>query len=211
MILNVYKPIGFTSYDVVKKIKNILNVKVGHGGTLDPFAEGVLIVGTGPDTKRLSEFSSQDKTYVATLVLGKTTDTLDPEGEVSIIKEIPNLSELKIKKIMKKFLGEIYQTPPMYSAKKINGVRLYKLARKNITIERKPIIVKILSLELLSYDKPELKFKVSCSKGTYIRTLGNDIALKLGTVGYLNKLVRTNIGDYDIKDSLKIEEIKIEC
>ncbi|MAK02445.1 MAG: tRNA pseudouridine(55) synthase TruB [Rickettsiales bacterium] len=211
MILNVYKPIGFTSSDVVKKIKNILNVKVGHGGTLDPFAEGVLIVGTGPDTKRLAEFSSKDKTYIATLVLGKTTDTLDPEGEVSIIKKIPNLSELKIKKIMKKFLGEIYQTPPMYSAKKINGVRLYKLARKNITIERKPIIVKILSLELLSYDKPELKFKVSCSKGTYIRTLGHDIAQKLGTVGYLNKLVRTNIGDCDIKDSLKIEEIKIKC
>tara|TARA_S200000501_G_scaffold116663_1_gene109632 strand:- start:2164 stop:2799 length:636 start_codon:yes stop_codon:yes gene_type:complete len=211
MILNVYKPIGFTSYDVVKKIKNILNVKVGHGGTLDPFAEGVLIVGTGPDTKRLGEFSNKDKTYIATLVLGKTTDTLDPEGKVSIIKQIPNLSELKIKKTMRNFLGEIYQIPPMYSAKKINGVRLYKLARKNITIERKPIIVKIFSLEFISYSKPELIFKVSCSKGTYIRTLGNDIAKKLGTVGYLNKLVRTNIGDYDIKDSLKIEEIKIEC
>ena len=211
MILNVYKPTGFTSFDVVKKIKNIVDVKVGHGGTLDPFAEGVLIIGTGPDTKRLAEFSNKDKTYIATLVLGKTTDTLDPEGEINIIKKIPNLSKSKIKKIMGKFLGEIYQTPPMYSAKKINGVRLYKLARKNITIKRKPIVVKILSLELLSYNKPALKFKVSCSKGTYIRTLGKDIAQKLGTVGYLNKLVRTKIGEHNINDSLKIEEIKIKC
>ncbi len=211
MILNVYKPTGWTSFDVVKKIKNLLNEKVGHGGTLDPFAEGVLVIGTGSDTKNLGDISNKNKTYIATLVIGKTTSTLDIEGKISKTKNIPNLSENKIKKVLESFIGESYQTPPMYSAKKINGVRLYKLARKNISINRKPVIIKIFSINFLSYKKPELRFVVSCSKGTYIRVLGSDIAKKLGTIGYLNKLIRTNVGKYKIKNSLKIEEIKNKC
>ena len=211
MILNVYKPTGWTSFDVVKKIKNILNEKVGHGGTLDPFAEGVLIIGTGSDTKRLGEISIKEKSYIATLVLGKTTDTLDTEGKITNVREVPKLSENKIKKVLESFIGETYQIPPMYSAKKINGVRLYKLARKNISIDRKPNIVNIFSIKILSYNKNKLKFFVSCSKGTYIRVLGNDIAEKLGTVGYLNKLIRTNVGRYDIENALKIEDIIDRC
>lgn len=211
MILNVYKPTGWTSFDVVKKIKNILNEKVGHGGTLDPFAEGVLIIGTGSDTKRLGEISIKEKSYIATLVLGKTTDTLDTEGKITNVREVPKLSENKIKIVLESFIGETYQIPPMYSAKKINGVRLYKLARKNISIDRKPNIVNIFSIKILSYNKNKLKFFVSCSKGTYIRVLGNDIAEKLGTVGYLNKLIRTNVGRYDIENALKIEDIIDRC
>jgi len=211
VILNIYKPKGWTSFDVVKKIRNIINTKVGHGGTLDPFAEGVLIIGTGVDTKSLAKISNAEKSYIATLVLGEATDTLDIEGNYNIRKKIPKLSESKIKNVLKSFIGENCQIPPMYSAKKINGVRLYKLARKNIIIERKPIIVKIFSIKFLAYNKPELKFAVSCSKGTYIRVLGSDIADKLGTVGYLNKLIRTNVGKYKIKNSMKIEDIKDQC
>ena len=210
MILNVYKPVGWTSFDVVKKIKNILNVKVGHAGTLDPFAEGVLIVGTGSDTKLLGNIATNNKSYIATLILGKSTDTLDSEGEVNNIKKIPNLSECDIKNTLEKFKGQTYQTPPMYSAKKVNGVRLYKLARKNISVYRKPALINIFSIKFLSFDSPILKFSVSCSKGTYVRVLGSDIAKKLGTVGYLDRLIRTNVGKFNLDDSLKIEEIKIK-
>ena len=210
MILNVYKPVGWTSFDVVKKIKNILKVKVGHAGTLDPFAEGVLIVGTGSDTKLLGNIATKNKSYIATLVLGKSTDTLDSEGKINSIKKIPSLSKLDIKNTLEQFKGKTFQTPPMYSAKKVKGVRLYKLARKNISVYREPVLINIFSIKFLSFDSPILKFSLSCSKGTYVRVLGSDIAKKLGTVGYLDKLIRTKVGKFNLDDSLKVEEIKIK-
>tara|TARA_B110000116_G_C16661818_1_gene502123 strand:- start:243 stop:896 length:654 start_codon:yes stop_codon:yes gene_type:complete len=209
MILNVYKPKGWSSFDVVKKIRYIVKEKkVGHGGTLDPFAEGVLIIGTGADTKRLTKITSEDKSYHATLLLGKTTDTLDTEGEVIKEKPIPELDADTISKVLDTFSGITNQTPPMYSAKKVNGTRLYKLARKNITVKREPVQINIKTITLEEFTENTISFSLTCSKGTYIRVLGYDIALKLGTVGYLTGLIRTQIGHYRIDDSQSIKELE---
>ncbi|MEL1226514.1 MAG: tRNA pseudouridine(55) synthase TruB, partial [Candidatus Neomarinimicrobiota bacterium] len=149
MILNIYKPNGITSFGVVKKIRKIVGEKkVGHGGTLDPFAEGVLIIGTGSDTKELKRITDTDKTYTASIELGRTTNTLDPEGDVIEKKKIPRLSESKINKVLDSFLGVSMQTPPMFSAKKIGGVKLYELARKNIIVDREPSQINISSINL---------------------------------------------------------------
>tara|TARA_B000000557_G_scaffold182428_1_gene149062 strand:+ start:1835 stop:2488 length:654 start_codon:yes stop_codon:yes gene_type:complete len=205
MILNIYKPVNWTSFEVVKKVRKIINEKkVGHGGTLDPFAEGVLIIGTGKDTKKLTSITNNDKSYIATIKLGVLTDTLDTEGEIIQNKTIPKLDSEKVKDILKQFLGESYQIPPMYSAKKINGKRLYELARKNIKIKRKPIKIDIKDIDLIDFKNNTITFSITCSKGTYIRVLGKDIAEKLDTVGYLIKLIRTNVGTYNIKESQSI-------
>lgn len=209
MILNIYKPPGYTSFSIVKSVKYITSEKkVGHGGTLDPFAEGVLIIGTGKDTKKLSEITQEDKSYEASLSLGVTTSTLDPEGVVVKRKCIPTIEIKKINKILNSFKGKSIQIPPMYSAKKINGVRLYKLARKNIEIPREPINIFIHTISLIKYKNKQIVFNVKCSKGTYVRVLGKDIAEKLGTVGYLNKLVRISVGKFSIEDSIKIEDLR---
>ena len=209
MILNIYKPPGYTSFSIVKSVKYITSEKkVGHGGTLDPFAEGVLIIGTGKDTKKLSEITQEDKSYEASLSLGVTTSTLDPEGVVVKRKCIPTIEIKNINKILNSFKGKSIQIPPMYSAKKINGVRLYKLARKNIEIPREPINIFINTISLIKYKNKQIVFNVKCSKGTYVRVLGKDIAEKLGTVGYLNKLVRISVGKFSIEDSIKIEDLR---
>tara|TARA_B100001540_G_scaffold310963_1_gene329626 strand:- start:117 stop:770 length:654 start_codon:yes stop_codon:yes gene_type:complete len=206
VIINIDKPTGWTSFDVVKKVKKITkHKKVGHGGTLDPFASGVLIIGTESDTKKLTEVTNSDKAYEAQLELGKTTNTLDIEGEVINTKEIPEFDSLKIESVLNKFLGKQKQIPPMYSAKKHKGVRLYKLARKNITVEREDIEISIHNIELVDFTKNVIRFIVECSKGTYVRVLGKDIANKLKTVGYLTALKRTRVGDYLINDSLSID------
>ncbi len=206
MIINIDKPIGWTSFDVVKKVKKITkHKKVGHGGTLDPFASGVLIIGTELDTKKLTGITNSDKAYEAQLELGKTTNTLDTEGEIIRTKEIPEFDSGKIKSVLNKFLGKQKQKPPMYSAKKYKGVRLYKLARKNITVEREDIEISIHNIELVDFTKNIIRFIVECSKGTYVRVLGKDIANKLKTVGYLTALKRTRVGDYLINDSLSID------
>ena len=206
MIININKPIGWTSFDIVKKVKSITgHKKVGHGGTLDPFASGVLIIGTENDTKNLSEIAKSNKSYHAELLLGAKTNTLDPEGEVIDEKPIPKLNKNIIFKIMKTFKGRSKQIPPMFSAKKHKGVRLYKLARKNIEIERDKINIEIDDISLINYSENKITFNVSCSKGTYIRVLGSDIAEKLGTVGYLINLKRTRVGNHFIKDSKSIE------
>ena len=205
MIINIDKPTGWSSFDVVKKIKNITrHKKVGHGGTLDPFASGVLIIGTESDTKKLTKITNSDKAYVAKLELGKTTNTLDTEGEIIHSEEIPNLDSTKIKSILNKFLGKQKQKPPMYSAKKHKGVRLYKLARKNIEVERSYSDFVIHKIELLDFTKNVISFIVECSKGTYVRVLGKDIAKQLNTVGYLTALKRTRVGNYLLSDSLTI-------
>ena len=209
MIINIDKPIGWTSFDIVKKIKRITgHKKVGHGGTLDPFASGVLILGTERDTKNLSEISRSNKSYQAELLLGAKTNTLDPEGEIIDEKPIPRLNEHIILKILKNFEGRSKQMPPMFSAKKHKGVRLYKLARKNIEIQRSEINIEVDDISLINFSENKIIFNVSCSKGTYIRVLGSDIAEKLGTVGYLVNLKRTRVGNHFIKDSKSIENFE---
>ena len=211
MILNIYKPRGCTSFHVVKNIRRIINdKKVGHGGTLDPFAEGVLIIGTGKDTKKLSNIINDEKVYVAGLELGIKTDTLDPEGKIIVEKTVPVLTKDEIKTVLGLFLGESLQVPPMFSAKRINGQRLYKLARRNIKIKREPIKINISDIALIDYKENIITFSVRCSKGTYIRVLGKDIAEKLNTVGYLKSLKRTNVGQFSIKDSIKMESFEAE-
>jgi tRNA pseudouridine55 synthase len=209
MILNLHKPVGWTSFDVVKKVRSIIKEKkVGHGGTLDPFAEGVLIIGTGKDTKKLTSITSADKTYIARLCLGEITDTLDTEGQVIEAKPVPEINAADIHKVLDSFLGTSCQIPPMFSAKKVNGQRLYKLARKNIEVKREPVQINIKSIGLLDYLDHSLSFSITCSKGTYIRVLGKDIAEKLGTVGYLKSLVRMQVGPYSIDDSKTVEEFQ---
>ena len=205
----MHKPEGWTSFDLVKKIRSITKEKkVGHGGTLDPFAEGVLIIGTGKDTRNLSKVIDQRKSYQAVIQLGSQTDTLDTEGRVINTMPVPLLNRKELENILASFKGIYKHKPPMFSAKKINGTRLYKLARKNITIEREEIISKIYNIELNTFTDSLIDFSVTCSKGTYIRVLGSDIAEKIGTIGYLIKLVRTGIGDYKISDSISIHKFE---
>ena len=207
MILNINKPVGWTSFDVVKKIRFITKEKkVGHGGTLDPFAEGVLVIATGKDTKQLTEITGTDKSYIATIKLGEITNTLDTEGIIMEKKEIPSLNDDKIIKVLNTFLGETWQIPPMFSAKKIGGKRLYELARKNIEVKRESVLVDIKQIALLDYSTEKISFSVTSSKGTYIRVLGKDIAEKLGTVGYLQSLKRIKVGSFTITDSKSLNE-----
>ncbi len=209
MIINLNKPIGWTSFDVCKKVKSITKEKkVGHGGTLDPFASGVLVVGTGKDTKKLKDVSDEKKTYDATLLLGKTTDTLDLEGKVIKRKKVPILSEKTIKDALILFLGDYCQTPPMYSAKKVAGRKLYEYARKNIKVKREPVMLKIFSISLNNFDEKNISFSVECSKGTYVRVLAKDIAERLGTIGYLISLTRTKVGNYTLIKSQSIESFE---
>ena len=209
MIYNINKPIGWTSFDVVKKIRNITKLKkVGHGGTLDPFADGVLIIGVGKGTKLLTDIVNEKKSYNATLFLGEETDSLDKEGEIVKRKSVPKLNEDLVIKILNSFLGRYIQKPPMFSAKKVNGVRLYKLARKKIEVERDDQNCAIYDISLRGIENNIIEFAVTCSKGTYIRVLGSDIAKKIGTVGYLTKLTRTSIGKHSLSRSLTIKNFE---
>ena len=209
MIINIDKPIDWSSFDVVKKIRNITNhKKVGHGGTLDPFASGVLIIGTEIDTKTLTSISNSDKTYEAELELGRTTNTLDTEGSIVDEMQIPEIKSNILVSVLNSFLGSQKQQPPMYSAKKHKGTRLYKLARKNIEVDRKDVDININSIDLIDFNSNSIKFRVDCSKGTYVRVLGKDIAEKLGTVGYLTSLKRTKVGNYLVNDSISVESFQ---
>ena len=208
-IILIDKPAGWTSFDVVKKIKNIGRFKkVGHAGTLDPFATGLLILGTNKETKNLSEYSNSSKEYVAQLVFGETKDTYDLTGEtVSIARDkIPG--EETVRNIVKDFIGPQDQVPPMYSAKKVDGVRLYKLARKGREIEREPSRITIFEIKELSFSPPELEIYIKCSKGTYIRSLAHDIGVRAGCGAYLNELRRLAIDDFDVKDAMTISEFE---
>ena len=209
MIINIHKPIDWSSFDVVKKIRNITkHKKVGHGGTLDPFASGVLIIGTEIDTKTLTSISNSDKTYEAELELGRTTNTLDTEGSIVDEMQIPEIKSNILVSVLNSFLGSQKQQPPMYSAKKHKGTRLYKLARKNIEVDRKDVDININSIDLIDFNSNSIKFRVDCSKGTYVRVLGKDIAEKLGTVGYLTSLKRTKVGNYLVNDSISVESFQ---
>ena len=208
MIININKPAGWTSFDVVKKVRGIIKEKkVGHAGTLDPFADGVLVLGTGPDTKKLTDITMASKTYRAELTLGKSTDTQDRDGKISKEAVVPGLTRETINVVLASFDGIQEQIPPMYSAKHVNGQRLYKLARRNKTVERAPVKITIHQISLLDYNEPVITFEVTCSKGTYVRVLGADIAARLGTVGHLTALTRTSVGSYHITDAMTIEEL----
>jgi tRNA pseudouridine55 synthase len=213
--LLVDKPTGWTSHDVVAKIRNILKkeaghkVKVGHTGTLDPFATGLLIIVVGSYTKRAAEFSKLDKTYEAELILGSTSTTGDPEGEISKKSE-DEPTEVEVKKILKSFVGEIEQVPHAFSAMKVNGQRAYKLARagKEVTLESRKVT--IYSIENVEYSYPKLKFTTKVSSGTYIRSLAEDIGEKLGTGAYLSALRRTKVGDWKVEGSQLVPDIVID-
>jgi tRNA pseudouridine55 synthase len=208
-ILNIDKPVGITSFDVVRKIRYLTGIKrVGHAGTLDPFATGVLLVFLGREaTKNISKFADMEKEYYAKIKLGEKTDTGDLTGRVIEEKSIPELSISQLKSVLKDFVGKIQQTPPMYSAIKKNGVRLYKLARKGKDVPRESRTIEIKNLMLIKYEKPFLEFSTTVSKGTYIRVLGEDIAEKIDTVGHLVELRRTRIGNFYVKDALNFESI----
>ena len=197
----------WTSFDVVAKLRNLVRIKkTGHAGTLDPLATGLLIIGFGKATKLLSEYVATEKEYVAGIKLGAVTKTDDAEADEENICDTGHLSEDEIIKCLNGFIGAIDQVPPMFSAKKIKGQRLYKLARKNQEVEIEPVKVEIFSIENISINNPFVTFTVKCSKGTYIRSLARDIGKKLGCGGYLFDLRRTAIGEYQVADALKIKE-----
>ena len=206
-IINVYKEKGFTSFDVVAKLRGILKTKkIGHTGTLDPDAEGVLPVCIGRATKVCDILTDKDKVYEAVMLLGVETDTQDTSGE--ILKELPvGVSEEAVKEAILSFVGEYAQVPPMYSALKVNGKKLYELAREGKTVERKARNVQIFSIEILEMNLPKVRMSVHCSKGTYIRTLCHDIGQKLGCGGCMDKLLRTKVGVFELADTLKLAEI----
>jgi tRNA pseudouridine55 synthase len=210
MIYNIYKPKDFSSFSVVKQVKRITHEKVGHSGTLDPFADGVLVLGIGKSTKKLSDIIQYDKTYEGVIKLGEKTDTKDLTGTVISKEKVPNINGIDFEKISQSFLGIQMQETPMYSARKVNGVRLYKLARKNISVKRNPKQIEIKYLKCTVIDSDTLQIKVECSSGTYIRVLAEDIAKKIGTIGHLIKLTRTTVGSFSLNDSLTVEKFEEE-
>ncbi len=210
-IILIDKPEGISSFGVVARVRRKLRdregkkIKVGHTGTLDPFATGLLILLAGKATKRSNEFLKKDKEYEATVFLGKKSTTGDPEGElIEVSKTVPTKDE--ITKACKKLTGEIMQKVPAFSAVKINGERAYKLARKGEEVEMPTRKVTIYELEILDYNYPELKIRTKVSSGTYIRTLGEDLGDLLGTGAYLTALRRTKIADYKVEDAVKLDE-----
>ena len=209
-ILIIDKPQDFTSFDVVAKVRKALHTKsVGHTGTLDPLATGVLVVCVGKATKLVQYLTCENKKYEAEMKFGIQTDTGDITGKVILEKEY-NLSLEKINDIISKFIGEQKQVPPMYSALKVNGKKLYEYAREGIEIEREPRDITIHSIENVSFENDTLKFTVACSKGTYIRTLCEDIAISLGTCGTMTNLRRVQTGEFEIEDAISVEEISEE-
>lgn len=209
--LNIYKSKGMTSHDVVSVLRRITKIRqIGHTGTLDPFAEGVLPICIGKAT-RLIEYLADDKTYIATVRFGQNTDTYDIEGKITE-KFNKKVTETEIATILKQFKGKIEQIPPIYSAIKVNGKKLYEYAREGKKVEIKPRGVNIYQIELKSFDKINqiAEIYVKCSKGTYIRSLGYDIGKKLGCGAYLSKLIRVQVGCFGINESIKIENLTLK-
>jgi len=212
-VLLIDKPAGITSFGVVARVRRKLSqqlgkkAKVGHTGTLDPFATGLMIIVTGKECRNASNYSKLDKVYEANVRLGQTSSTGDPEGELTEVSDlVPTLEQVNA--ALTGFVGEIQQQPPMYSAIKINGQRAYKLAREGEVFEMPFRTVTVFSLELLDYTYPDIKIRVHVSSGTYIRTLAQDIGLQLGTGAYCNQLRRTKIADFSIDDSQLTSEFE---
>lgn len=208
-ILNIYKKKGYTSHDVVAKLRGITGQrKIGHTGTLDPEAEGVLPVCLGRATKVCDLLTDRDKTYEAVLLLGIRTDTQDVTGTVTDRGDIQGITREMVEQAAKKYVGEYDQIPPMYSALKVNGKKLYELAREGKTIERKARRVRIYELEILEEALPRVRLRVRCSKGTYIRTLCDDIGADLGCYGCMEALLRTSVGPFALEEACRLEEVE---
>lgn len=205
-ILNIDKPAGITSFGVVHRIRKWTHCKkVGHGGTLDPMATGVLLIFTGKATKQVPQFMDLSKVYEGTIELGKTTDTDDVEGQLIETRPVPEYDENRLRSVLESFLGEIEQVPPMFSALKKDGQRLYKLARKGQVVHREPRKVTVHSIELLSCQWPSFRVRIACSKGTYIRAIARDIGHLVGTGGILTALQRTQVGPYHVDEAYSLE------
>ena len=207
-VLLINKPLRWTSFDVIKKLRYKLKIKkIGHAGTLDPLATGLLIVCTGKMTKRIDEFQAQEKEYTGKFIIGQSTPSYDLETEVDCRMDIPSIKEDDIYSATKKFIGTISQVPPAHSAIKVDGQRAYKLARQGKDVELKPREINIKEFEITSIKLPEISFRVVCSKGTYIRSLARDFGLALGSVAHLAELCRTRIGEFHLSQSLSIEQV----
>jgi len=210
-VLLIDKPLKWTSFDIVNKIRYMIRVKkVGHAGTLDPLATGLLIVCTGKFTKQINEYQGLDKEYIGTLVLGATTASYDLETEPENFKSVDHLTEDQIRVSTQSFVGEILQMPPQHSAIKKEGMRLYESARKGIEVKVDPRKVNIQSFEITRIQLPHIEFKVVCSTGTYIRSLVKDFGEVLGVGAYMSHLRRTKIGDFKVEDAKQWEDLKIE-
>ena len=211
-IIIINKPIGCTSHDIVYKVKKMFNEKVGHTGTLDPMAEGVLPILVGKGTLLSKYLINHNKKYIVELQLGIKTDTADSEGKIVEQKTIneEKVSKENIEKVFQSFIGKQEQMPPMYSAIKVNGKKLYEYARKGQEVDIKPRQIEIFNINLIEYsvEKKQIKFEVFCGKGTYIRSLCEDIAQKLETVGYMKSLKRIQVGDFKIEDSITINQLE---
>ena len=211
-LLLVDKPVGWTSFDVVAKVRSALKVrygrlKVGHTGTLDPAATGLLVIVIGRYTKRAQEFSGLDKEYQAEIILGSTSTTGDKEGEIMVVDQPSEPSSDMVKKVCQSFVGAIQQTPPAYSAIKVDGKRAYQLARSGLPVDLKPRQVTIHRISNLKYEYPALTFNCLVSSGTYIRSLAMDIGTKLLTAGYLGNLRRTKVGKWSVDKALSVSEL----
>lgn len=214
-VLVLYKPKSWTSFDLVRKIRGMAKhfhegkkVKVGHAGTLDPLAEGLMIVCTGRKTKTIDQIQAQEKTYIAEMTLGATRPSYDMETEIDQTFETNHITLQLVQEALRGFVGVQEQIPPVFSAKRINGTRAYEYARKGRELEMKANQVTINQIELLELDLPKLRIEVQCSKGTYIRSLVSDIGKKLDSGAYLSHLVRTGIGDYTLENCMQIEELQ---
>ena len=210
--LFVNKPAGITSHNVVDHLRKITGIqKIGHAGTLDPFATGLLILGIDREaTKKLSFFQKQDKEYLACLRLGAVSDTYDRDGEIAFLQDCSKPTKKQIQKVLQLFKGEIKQIPPLFSAKKIKGKKLYELARKGIRIHPQPQKIKIYQIKLLNYQWPFLNIQVHCSSGTYIRSLASDIGEKLKCGAYLQSLCRLRIGKHHLQKAVPLSQINPE-
>ena len=211
-VLLVDKPLRWTSFDVVNKIRNALKkkygkIKVGHAGTLDPLATGLLIICTGKLTKQIDLYQAQEKEYTGTILLGATTPTLDAEMAPDRIYPTDHVTPEMIKNAALKFIGDIEQMPPMFSALKVGGETAYKAAREGRELELKPRLVKINEFELTNIALPEVSFRVVCSKGTYIRSLARDLGTALDSGAYLTSLRRTRIGDFRVEDAWELQKL----
>ncbi|MCX6948331.1 MAG: tRNA pseudouridine(55) synthase TruB [Opitutae bacterium] len=208
-VLLVDKPKGLTSHDVVYHLRRKLQIKkIGHAGTLDPMATGVLVMLIGKATRISQYLMSVDKVYEGEATLGVVTDSQDAEGEVMSTQPVPELTEARVREVMKGFLGDQYQTPPMHSAIKIGGVPLYKLARKGEEVEREPRFIRIAAFNLLSFATPKITFDLHCTKGTYVRTVASDLGQKLDCGAHLSALRRTGSGKFTIGQCLPLEQIE---
>ncbi|GCC51867.1 tRNA pseudouridine(55) synthase TruB [Chryseotalea sanaruensis] len=207
-VLLINKPLHWTSFDVVKKLRYKLKIKkIGHAGTLDPLATGLLIVCSGKMTKSINDFMGMEKEYTGSLVIGQTTASYDLETTPTDPVDITHINEGTVQNVVKSFIGLIQQTPPLHSAIKVNGKRAYELARAGEAAELKKREVEIKEFEIVAIDLPRIDFRVVCSKGTYIRSLARDVGESLGVGAYLSALCRTRIGTFKLEDALQVEEV----